>query len=1120
MDDGSRHPAGRAATLGTITLAFALAAPARALSPVPIWTGEGNQANAHYGSSVCCAGDVDGDGYSDLIVGAPQYHAPESSEGRAFLIRGTSGGLSPTPSWTAESDQVLAFFGTSVAAAGDVNGDGYADVIVGAPSWDGALSNEGAAFLYLGGPAGLSPTPAWMREGHQAACAFGGAVASAGDVNGDGYDDILVGARGWDAAFNAGGRAFLFLGGPAGPDTTADWTVDGDQVDAALGYSLASAGDVNGDGYADVIVGAFFRDAPLTDEGSAFVYLGGPSGLSTTPVWVGKGNQAGANFGWSVAGAGDVNGDGYSDVIVGARQYDGAFTDEGRAFVYYGSPAGVDSTAAWHVDGGQAGALFGWSVATAGDVNGDGFADVIVGAYKEDATWVDEGQARVYLGSANGLSTTPVWTAVPAQASAQYGWSVSGAGDVNGDGFSDVCVGAPFYDAGQADEGAAFVYLGGAELPLAAPTWRASGGTSALAFGSTVAAGGDVDGDGTSDLLVADPLATSGGIEGLAELFLGATPFPDTSPAWVEGGAPGEGWARALAFAGDVNGDGFDDVLVGAPFRTSDFATEGRAVLYQGSSLGLSPTPSWSVLGAEYDAELGSAVASAGDVNGDGFGDAVVGAPGADEARVYAGRASSPPLVLHRTLHGAESGARFGESVASAGDVNRDGFSDVIVGEPNASAGGFERGRAQLFLGGSGGLSTSAAWTFVSAQDEAHLGAVVAPAGDVDGDGYSDVLVLAPDFDGTYTDEGQALLFRGGPAGLAASPAWTWSPGQASARTDAACALGDVNGDGYGDVLVGASSFTGTHTLEGKAALFLGSATGLGAAPGRTWLGGATLARLGGSLAGRGDVDGDGFPELFLGARGFADATSSGGAAFLVLPNGGGGVTRAFGQRRANGTPIALLGTTDDPHGFRLAALGRSAAGRTRVAVEWEAERLGTAFGDAGVVRGSFHDTGAPVPGVGSAVSLAASVSGLATNDPYRWRARQRSRSPFFPTMPWITPVGNAAGETDLRTAATPSAVIETRVPSQPDLQVLPTPFEDVAIARFALREPAPVRLAVYDVAGRLVRALLDGSAGAGETRVLWDGRDSRGRVVAPGVYFVRLFSPAERLVARVVRVR
>src|SRR6185369_2871380 len=123
---------------------------------------------------------------------------------------------------------------------------------------------------------------------------------------------------------------------------------------------VASAGDVNGDGYSDVIVGAPTWDDGESSEGGAFVYLGSPSGLATTAAWSAESNQASASFGYSVATAGDVDGDGFSDVIVGARLFDGGQADEGAAFAYRGSAAGLAAAPAWTVEGAQAGARFGY----------------------------------------------------------------------------------------------------------------------------------------------------------------------------------------------------------------------------------------------------------------------------------------------------------------------------------------------------------------------------------------------------------------------------------------------------------------------------------------------------------------------------------------------------------------------------------------------------------------------------------------------------------------------------------------------------------------------------------------------------------------------------------------
>ncbi|HEY3352732.1 MAG TPA: integrin alpha, partial [Polyangia bacterium] len=148
-----------------------------------------------------------------------------------------------------------------------------------------------------------------------------------------------------------------------------------DQTWSELGTSVAAAGDVNGDGYADVIVSApYFQPTAFgADRGRVYVFLGGPAGLAATPAWTVTGDQDYARFGLVVAGAGDVNGDGFDDVIIGAPFYDHGAADTGRATVYLGSAAGLGATPAWTIYGDAAGALLG-AVAGAGDVNGDGYA--------------------------------------------------------------------------------------------------------------------------------------------------------------------------------------------------------------------------------------------------------------------------------------------------------------------------------------------------------------------------------------------------------------------------------------------------------------------------------------------------------------------------------------------------------------------------------------------------------------------------------------------------------------------------------------------------------------------------------------------------------------------------
>ena len=458
------------------------------LATTPSWTAEGDQEYAQFGYSVSTAGDVNGDGYGDVIVGAPYYDHGELTEGAAYVYYGSSGGLSATANWTAEGNQKDALFGCSVSTAGDVNGDGDDDIIIGAYGYGPDQTGGGHVYVYYGSPEGLGPDPDWTVEGDQPQSRFGNSVSTAGDVNGDDFDDVIIGANFYDTAQEDEGAAFVYHGSAEGLSAEASWTAEGDQAGARFGDSVSRAGDVNGDGYDDVIIGASLYDHTEENEGAAFVYHGSGIGLrgSTdegdpdtpgTAVWNAWGGQAGARFGSSVSMAGKVNDDAYSDVIVGAPHYTNGEPGEGAAFVYHGSEFnGLSAIADWTAEGDQASALFGSSVSTAGDVNGDGFSEVIVGARDYGNGEEAEGAVFIYHGSAvNGLSATADWTVEGDQAHAHFGSSVSTAGDVNGDGFSDVIAGADYFSNGETNEGAAFVYHGSAGGLSAEASWTAEG---------------------------------------------------------------------------------------------------------------------------------------------------------------------------------------------------------------------------------------------------------------------------------------------------------------------------------------------------------------------------------------------------------------------------------------------------------------------------------------------------------------------------------------------------------------------------------------------------------------------------------------------------------------------
>ena len=384
-----------------------------------------------------------------------------------------------------------------MAGAGDVDGDGAPDVIVGVPFYDTGAISAGAAFVFAGSPTGIaSGSPAIAKTellSHQTDSFFGKSVAGAGDVDGDGYADVIVGAPGYMSGAIEAGAAFVFRGGPTGiadaDTTTAAAELGGDQENAYFGESVAGAGDVNGDGYADVIVGAKDYTWGVYDGGAAFVFLGGAAGIANGNSLAAatrlESNEESSYFGESVAGAGDVNGDGYADVIVGAPYYTSGGADKGAAFVFLGSATGVadgnPATAATRLESNEESSYFGGSVAAAGDVNGDGYADVIVGSRLHDiGTGMlyapNVGAAYVFHGGTAGIAdgdpSTATYLSYPRQASSNFGVSVAGAGDVNGDGYADVIVGADRF--GVTAAGAAYVFHGSVEgiIVCRAPSYR------------------------------------------------------------------------------------------------------------------------------------------------------------------------------------------------------------------------------------------------------------------------------------------------------------------------------------------------------------------------------------------------------------------------------------------------------------------------------------------------------------------------------------------------------------------------------------------------------------------------------------------------------------------------
>ncbi len=496
---------------------------------------DGAAAGDYSGRSVSAAGDINGDGIGDLIVGAFGADPNGGYSGSSYVVFGKTTGfttplalssLSGTDGFRLDGVAAADYSGFSVSAAGDINGDGIGDLIVGAVGADpNGNSAAGSSYVVFGKTSPFAPTLAlsslsgsdgFRLDGVAADDRSGRSVSAAGDINGDGIGDLIVGAYRADPNGSYSGSSYVVFGktSPFAPTLALSslsgsdgFRLDGVAADDRSGRSVSAAGDINGDGIGDLIVGASFADPNGPDSGSSYVVFGKTSPFAPTLALSSLNGSDGFRLdgaaaydlsGISVSAAGDINGDGIGDLIVGASFADPNGGNSGSSYVVFGKTSPFAPTLAlsslngsdgFRLDGAAANDRSGSSVSAAGDINGDGIGDLIVGADGADPNGNSAaGSSYVVFGKTTGFAPTLAFSSLNGSdgfrldgvaADDRSGYSVSAAGDTNGDGIGDLIVGAFGADPNGSFSGSSYVVFGRSTvaipIPVAVPGLNAWG---------------------------------------------------------------------------------------------------------------------------------------------------------------------------------------------------------------------------------------------------------------------------------------------------------------------------------------------------------------------------------------------------------------------------------------------------------------------------------------------------------------------------------------------------------------------------------------------------------------------------------------------------------------------
>lgn len=645
-----------------------LDAPAMSIEVTSIRTDGGLQGFAingpytnHYGAqSISSIGDINGDGYDDMFLGS-EYASPNGAlSGQSYVIFGSAGGytsdfeltsLDGTNGFTIKGIAANDFSGARVSSAGDLNNDGIGDLLIGAYGVDTAVgANAGAAYVLFGSNAGYSASieladllPAnggtgadgFVIDGIVAGGSLGNGASNIGDINDDGIDDIAVSAP--DA--NGTGTVYVVYGTASGHsgsfdlaslDGTNGFVVNGAAAGGLTGFNVSWADDVNNDGIDDMLIGAWGADSAGRDSGTSYVVYGSNTGFSASfdlsaldgtngYAMTGFGNDA--NSGFSVSGLGDVNGDGFADVVVGAfRASPNNLAFAGQSYVVFGDGTGhngllnlanMNGTNGFSIDGLGGYGVSGYAVSDAGDFNGDGYADILVSGHAGGQNGnIGDGQAYLVYGSPSGhngafdLATLDGVNGFYINGNGYQHYTgavLSGAGDVNNDGYDDILVNAQGDDTNGTSSGTTYLIYGSASLQRRDVNLTSGDDVYSAATSSETIYGGDgndaIDGMNGTTIAANDVIFGGDGNDSIrpwggADYIDGGEGSDTINYYWqVNGVAVDVDLERAVQYGGyaegdilinieNINGTYQDDILAGDDNDNVIYGNRGNDFLY------------------------------------------------------------------------------------------------------------------------------------------------------------------------------------------------------------------------------------------------------------------------------------------------------------------------------------------------------------------------------------------------------------------------------------------------------------------------------------------------------------------------------------------------------------